>query len=462
MDDLILYELSEFIASLEFSALPEKVVEAAKLRILDYFAASSAGYRINKFFGDAFYKVISSFGGVKESAVMFYEGSFPACNAAMINGLIAHGADMDDGNKAAQGHPGACLIPAVFALAEPNESSGKDIITAIVAGYEIFVRFGSVINPHHALMGFHSTGTVGTIAAAAAAAKLLKLSAEKTAHAIGFACMQAAGLLEVVENGQQSKPLNCAKAASNGVLSALLAQEGLAGPRTILTGRKGFLNAFAGENDLLPLTSGLGETFAITNCYLKQYPSCRHTHGIIDLVLSLRKEHAFSIEKIKAIKVRLYKLGISVTGNIIFPKSSDEAKFSSKYALAVALIKGRYSFAELNAANGTIDAQVINLINKIEMICDDTLENKEAGIRGTKLEIVMDDGMVLSEKLKYPKGEGEYPLGFDEIRRKMETCADGVLKLEIQRKIFEVIQEFENAACGSTVMKLLCACNTES
>ncbi|MEW6334539.1 MAG: MmgE/PrpD family protein, partial [Thermodesulfobacteriota bacterium] len=214
---------ARYIHTLRFEDLPRHVIDSAKLLLFDYLASAVAGHKINRTFNDALWRVVGDMGGKKESRVFFHRAKLPAPHAALLNAAFGHGADMDDGNRTAQGHPGVAVIPVALALAEAHRLTGKDAITAIVVGYDLFVRLATAINPSHLSRGFHTTGTVGTFAAGGAAAKALGLDFEKTGHALAFAALQAAGLLEVAESGQMAKPLHPAKAAFAGILSARLA-----------------------------------------------------------------------------------------------------------------------------------------------------------------------------------------------------------------------------------------------
>ena len=308
--------LANYVHRLRFEDLPGEVVESAKLVLLDYLASAMAGYKINRIFNEALWSVVSDMGGKKESRVLFQGARLPAPHAALMNAAYGHGADLDDGNRTAQGHPGVGTIPAVLALAEAHGLSGRDVIVAIVAGYDIFVRMATALNPSHLSRGFHTTGTIGTIAAAGAAAKALKLPLAGVRNALSLAALQAAGLLEVAESGQMAKPFHPAKAAFNAILAARLAEKGAEGPREPLEGRKGFIKAFADQADLDALRKDLGKKFRISSCYIKLYPACRHTHGAIDAALKLRQDGGFSLNALKAVKVHIYPAAINLTGSI--------------------------------------------------------------------------------------------------------------------------------------------------
>jgi 2-methylcitrate dehydratase PrpD len=446
--------LTNYVHRLRFEDLPEDVVAAAKLSLLDYLASAMAGYKINRIFNEALWGVVGDMGGKKESRVLFHGTRLPAPLAALMNAAYGHGADMDDGHRTAQGHPGGGTIPVALALAEAHGLSGRDVVVAIVAGYDIFVRMATALNPSHLSRGFHTTGTIGTIAAAGTAAKALKLPLAGVRNALSLAALQAAGLLEVAETGQMAKPFHPAKAAFNAILAARLAQAGAEGPREPLEGRKGFIKAFADQADLDVLGQDLGRKFRISSCYIKLYPACRHTHGAIDAALKLRQSGLFSLTALKAVKVHTYPAAISLTGSIFKPKNEDEAKFSLAYTVATALTKGHFTLKDLDAAKG-LDKETRGVIAKIEIISEPKLENRAANIRGARVELVLKDGKTLREEVNLPKGDPEVPVTDEDMENKLRFCAEDVLSEQRQRAILKAVKELDRIENVSGLMKLL-------
>jgi 2-methylcitrate dehydratase PrpD len=446
--------LANYVYRLRFEDLPGEVREAAKLVLLDTLASAMAGYKINRIFNEALWSVVGDMGGKKESRVFFQGTRLPAPNAALMNAAYGHGADLDDGNRTAQGHPGVGVIPVVLALAEAHRLSGRDVIVAIVAGYDIFVRIASALNPSHLSRGFHTTGTIGTIAAAGAAAKALKLPLAGVRNSLSLATLQAAGLLEVAESGQMAKPFHPAKAAFNAILAARLAQAGAEGPREPLEGRKGFIKAFADHADLDVLRKDLGKEFRISSCYIKLYPACRHTHGAIDAALKLRQGGLPSLNALKEVKVYLYPAGINLTGSITKPKNADEAKFSLRYTVATALTKGHFTLKDLDAAKG-LDKETRGVISKIEIISEPKLENRAANTRGARVELVLKDGTTLREEVKLPKGDPEVPATDEDMEGKLRFCAEDVFPETRQRAILGTVKKLDRLEDVSGLMKLL-------
>jgi 2-methylcitrate dehydratase PrpD len=446
--------LSQYVKDLKYENLPTAVVEYTKLLVLDYLASAIAGYKVNKTFNTAVLDVIGGMGGTPESTVIFGGGRLPASNAAFINAVFGHGADLDDGHRRAQGHPGVTTIPAVLALAEAHGKTGKDVIAAIVAGYEVYVRLSSAIMPSHFLRGFHGTGTIGAVAAGAAAAKTLELSEEEVQRAISLAAVQASGLFEVSESGQMTKPINAGNAVRTGIISALLARTGCDAPKHPLEGNKGFLNAFTDKVDWDILTKELGKVHLITTCYIKTYPGCRHLHGAVDCALELREDGVPSSDEIAGINIHTYPAGIKVVGNILEPVNEDEAKFSMTYATATALLTGKYTLEDLYAARNMND-DVRTMIRKIKIFSEPDLENRAANIRGTRVEMSLKDGTMRTGSVTLPKGDPEVPLEEGDMREKLRFCADGLYNGEIQQSLYDKVMKLDKVEDLGELLKIL-------
>lgn len=410
--------LSEYVSGLRFETLSESVLSSARLLLLDYVAAAHAGYRINIDFNRSLHTALSCESCRGPSSVFFAKIGMPPLNAAMLNAAYAHGADMDDGNKQAAGHVAVHVLPSIMSLAEARCVSNKILFEAMVAGYDVFCRLSAACMPDMVDRGFHSTGMAGAIAAAAASAKLLGLGREGVYHAIALAATQASGLLLVGETGQEAKPLNPAKAAQSGMLAALLSEEGIVGPERPLESAKGWCHAMTSSVDVGFVLDDLGSRFCIEECYMKPYPSCRHTHGAIDAALLLRGD--LKGKPIEWVHVHTYGHAIDLAGQIGIPSSSGEAKFSIQYAVATALMKGSFGLADLEV--GKMSEEVKLLAKGIELVRDDSYEDLSRGARGARVVACSIDGEEKERVVKVPKGDPENPFDLDDVVSKLRNC----------------------------------------
>src|SRR5205807_8385198 len=171
-------------STVTYDALPEPVRELARQCVLDYFGVALAG--TDDPLAHILLAELAEAGGAEQASIIGHKAKLPALSAALVNGAIGHALDYDDVNLAMPGHPSVAILPALIALAEARQSSGREVIAAFVAGYETACRIGSALRPGHYNLGFHATGTVGAFGAAAACARLLGLDAEATARALGI------------------------------------------------------------------------------------------------------------------------------------------------------------------------------------------------------------------------------------------------------------------------------------
>lgn len=430
-------QLVKFAHEIKYTKLPASVIERTKLFIADFYAACCAGYKINKDFNEISLEFIKEMEGSNQASILFENIKYPAANAAFINSIYAHGADMDDGNRKAAGHIGTHIIPAVFALGEYYSSTWKDMIVAINVGYEFFNRIAGAAQPSLYNKGFHATGVAGTVACSAACAKLMNLDYNKIYNAVSFGAIQSSGLILIDETGQGCKPVNPANAARTGIMSAIMALKGLNSPCNPLESEKGWFNAFSDNIDEQMLLGNLGRDFTILDSYMKLYPTCRHTHSCIDAAINIRhqivEKGSINFGNIERIKIATYPNAIRSAGNIKMPKSSDEAKFSIFYAVAVGIFKGKFDLKDLCLKN--YNEEINYLISRMELIPDSSMENREEGIRGAKMDVVLKNGKVYNAVVLVPKGEGYEVLDWTDMESKLSICSSNLIDSSASEKL---------------------------
>lgn len=432
----------------EIQTLSGKDVKQLHALITDFFAAAIAGYSFNKDFNTSVETVVFSQGGIEESTVLFQSRKYPARVAAFMNSIYGHGAELDDGNKKAAGHAGVHVIPAVFALAEKNGNNNEDVLSALAIGYEAFIRISSAAQPGLIDRGFHSTGMAGTIACAAACARLYHLDECGIEDAMALATTMTGGLLSYGDSRPAIKPLNPGKAAENGVFAAMLAKQGVRGPQESLEGKNGWFHAVTDKVNTQFLMKS--DHLLFHDCYLKSYPSCRHTHCGIDAAAILHGK--VKIEDIKEINVFTYPSAINLAG-IKHPENQDETKFSIPYTLACTLVKGTYGIEDMDPSGMT--GEVFELIDKIRLIPDTLMENREEGIRGARIVIVMKNGGTLSETVSIPKGDPENPLDRSDVTEKLKRCAVGHIADANFIKLVNAIDAIDGRKPFTNPMELL-------
>jgi 2-methylcitrate dehydratase PrpD len=446
--------LASFVYELEFDKLPPDTIQKTKEAVLDYIGALLSGYNNGNRLSRKLIELIMRNGGSEEATIIGPAVKVPLINAALSNGVLSHVVELDDGHRVARGHPGVTVVSSALAAAEYLKSGGKELITAIVAGYDIFVRVSSSINPSHLKRGYHTTGTCGTLAAAAAASKLFGLNAEETANALGLAGTQAAGLLEVTVDGQMAKVLHPGKAAQAGVLSAILAKGGVQGPKTIIEGEKGFAKTMSDECDYDLMFKDINKKFHIDDCYIKLYPSCRHTHAPVDAVLDLLDGGGFAPSDISDIFIKTYPTAISFAGKIFKPESAEAAKFSIAYCVCSALTRGRFGLKEL-LPDCLRDPSIIALTDKVRLEADPALESSYPKTKGAEVFITLNNGRKLYNRVDLPKGEIENPVSRDELIRKFAYCTDYYFDDEKRKEIVDKVFNMENIDDISNFISLI-------
>ena len=341
--------------------------------------------------------------------------------AAMVNAASSHFMEQDDVHNGSVFHPGTVVFPAVLAIAQERGISGKEFMTAAVAGYEVGIRVGEFLGQSHYKV-FHTTGTAGTIAAAVAAGRAIHLPPEKIQHAIGSAGTQAAGLWEFLKDAANSKQLHAAKAAFDGLLSALLAEKGFSGAKQVLEGVKGMGAGMSQDADPARLTDRLGERWATIETSFKFHASCRHTHPAADALLSLIQQHKLSVDQIASVTTYVHQGAIDVLGQVDEPKSVHQAKFSMGTVLGLLAIYGKAGVYEFNEFFR--ESAVQDFRQRVSMVLDPEVDALYPQRWIGKVSVTTNDGRELHARIDEPKGDPGNTLTRPEIEQKAVMLAE--------------------------------------
>lgn len=413
--------LADFIYETDFGTLPKTTVHMAKLAFLDWLGSTAAGGRQAPF--QKALAVLREQGGAPQATLLPVWEKTSCLNAALGNGLASHIVELDDVHRAAIIHAGAAVMPAALAVAEMTGASGRQLLEAIVVGYEVAIRVGEAVTPSHYYF-WHTTGTCGTFGAAAAAGKLLGLNREQLVWALGNAGTQAAGLWEFLADGAMSKHLHPGKAAQNGVLAALLAKEDFTGATRILEGDRGFCRATAPQFDLAVITAGLGRPpYKVEENSFKIHASCRHTHPAVDITLDLAARNAIKTAEVAAITVRTYGTALNITANYR-PDSVYAAKFSLPFCVALALKRGRCGLADFTP-EALADAEIQALTARVKLERDSELEALHPARWPAAVEITTAQGKTYKGRTDFPIGDPENPATDEELLDKFYNLASG-------------------------------------
>ena len=411
--------LAEYTVNLRFEDLPNEVVEFTKLCILDWYGSALAGKDEKPI--QSIKELVEEWGG-HHQATLITGGMSSIGNACLVNAASSHIVELDDIHKSSIIHAGTVVIPAAIAVAEAYDLDGKDLITSIVAGYEICYRIGEAVSPSHYYY-WHNTATCGTFGAAAAVAKLLNLDVDQTTYALGNAGTQAAGLWEFIEDGANTKQLHTAKAAYNGTLAALLANKNFTSASKILEGKRGFFHAMSEKFTPESVTKNLGREYKILENSFKIHASCRHTHPAMDCVLHIMKDNSLHHSQIQSISIKTYQTVLDITDNSN-PDTIYSAKFSSQFCAALIAMNGTASLHDFNE-NSLNSTEIRELMKCINIQVDSYFENAYPEKWGALVEISLKDGSAYVKSTDYPKGDPENKAIVEEMIQKFKTMTIG-------------------------------------
>ena len=434
--------LAQFVAGLEYKAIPSEVISHIKLCSLDTLGCALYGSTLP--WGKTIIQFVKECGKGKGALVWGDGSEVPSPNAPLANGTLVHSFELDDIHRDAVLHPGAVTLPAADALVRQTGADGKHLLTALVAGYETGCRVGLGGGASQLRRGFHPSGTTGTFAAAAAAAKILCLEAGRTLHALGIAGTQSAGLM-AAQAASMVKRMHPGRAAQSGVYGALLATKGFTGIVDILEAPYGgFYSTLSDQAEIDRIAQGLGEEYALLNVGFKLYPCCANNHTSLDALQKIRTAYpSLRAEDMERVVVRTTHISTLHVGWPYVPDSVTTAQMNLSYCLAASLIDGHFSIDQVTQeAIGRRD--ILEVTKRIEVVEDPELEGLGDRFRyAAKLELFLRDGTCLKEKVLQAKGSKEWPLTESEIVSKFRLLASKVLKPSQMERLLDTVHGLE-------------------
>ncbi len=410
-------QIADFTVGLSYEDLPAAVVKASRTAVTDWLGSVAAGSREPP--AAMLAAVVRRAGGNHQASLIGFNEKSSALNAALVNGTSCHILELDDLHRSSILHPAAPIISAAVAAAEERGASGRELVAAVVTGYEVAIRIAEAVTPSHYYY-WHTTATCGTFGAAIAAAKIYSLPADQIINALGNAGSQAAGLWEFLQDGAMTKHLHPGKAAMNGLLAAQLAGEGYTGAGRILEGEKGFFKATAKEYEPAKATAGLGSDYRILGNSYKIYPSCRHTHSGADLALKLA-EKGIKPSGVEKIVVKTYSHARDLVGEFKYD-TPYKAKFSLPFCVAAALVDGRLDLKSFDFSS-PLDPRIVEVAQRCRVVADPELEVLYPARWAAVIEITLKDGQFITARTDYPRGDPENPATEEEMLDKFKKLA---------------------------------------
>ena len=345
-----------------------------------------------------------------------------ALHPAFFNTFCGRIHTFDDTYEAGPIHPGTCVLSAALAAAEESGATGKRLLEAVLAGYEVSIRVCVAAGAGHYAAGFHPTGTCNAFGAAAAAAHAYGLDAHQTTAALALAGEAAAGLRQHQEDGgMTNSALNGARASRTGVEAAQFARAGFAGPEKILEGRFGFLEMLKGHGEQSAIEDGLGARYRFLETSLKPYPTCRFTHGPIAALRSLR----LRADDVESIELAAFRQSVEVSDRPEI-RTRSEAILSHQYALALALTREKIALDDLDEASRT-NPDLRALSSRVRVVHDPRLDEQYPARWPHRLTIASRNHGILRAESDFPPGGPQAPLDEDAVVAKFQALADPVI-----------------------------------
>jgi 2-methylcitrate dehydratase PrpD len=406
--------LASFAANLRFQDIPAPVLRRTEDLMLDWFASTLAGKSARPVETIArFMERMGPSDGPSE--ILIHRTRSSPLTAAVINAAASHFAEQDDVHNGSVFHPAAVVFPPALAVAQALGSSGAELLTAVVAGYEVGIRVGEFLGRSHYRI-FHTTGTAGTLAAAAAVGHLLRLTPEQMNHAFGSAGTQSGGLWEFLRDAADSKQLHTAHAAGAGLTAAYLAADGFTGAQRIFDGKQGMAVGMSSDSDPSRLNDGLGTRWTLAETSFKFHASCRHTHPAADALQQVLRERGIAAQDVRQVTTFVHQGAIDVLGPVTDPQTVHQGKFSMGTVLGLVAVHGHAGLSEFDAHYR--DADVVAFRDKVTMQLDAEVDSAYPARWIGKVTVETLDGQRFDGRVDEPKGDPDNTLSRPELEDK--------------------------------------------
>ena len=446
--------MSRWAAGLEYSSLSQDAVYQAKRFLLDSVGCALGGYQQHDV--KIALEVLGEVAGRGTATVIGTGKRIDPVSASLANGLMIRCMDYNDIYwKQDPSHP-SDIFPAAMACCERAESDGRELILGLVLGHEFEMRMCEAAFPGIRERGWHHA-TLTAFVSPIVAGRALHLSGEQIQHAIGISASRhctlgavTAGKLTMMKNTVD--PM----ATQSGVLAALLAEKGYSGPEHVIDGKEGLTHVFGPNWKLDILTDGLGDSWRITQCGMKAFPTEALTHTPISAVLDLVKSNDLNSEQVEKIQIRSLARAADILSDPskYDPHTKETADHSLPYVIAAALVERQVTPMQFTMEK-IMDPRIRAQLNKVEVVADPEIEKVFPALQRVVVNITTTDGRTFSKQLDYPKGDPRNPLTDQEIEEKFSALAEGVLSPRAQNRLKDAIWNLEKAASVRTVMALM-------
>jgi 2-methylcitrate dehydratase PrpD len=451
--------LAKYIIETNYEDLPNAVVDVTKKALLDGIGVTLGAGTLGEGCR-AFVDLAIQGGGKQESTIIGFNAKVPSYMAAFANGSMAHALDFEDAHEGALVHSNSATIPAALAVAElVGKTSGKELITAITLGSDIVCRLGLSLKEDLINYGWYHPAILAAFGATAAASKLLKLTPEQILDAFSLCLCQSTCSGEIVYSPKSViRAVRESFGAKAGVLSALLAKEGIRGFDEPLEGKAGFFNIYAkGNYDPGILLKDLGTLFESANIAFKAWPSCRGTHAYVEGALAIVEEHNIKLVDIDSIKVVVGEKSINrrlcePLEKKQHPSVAIDAKFSIPFTVATALVHKTITLDSFTA-EALKNASVLNMAEKVTYGIDANVDRSDS-VQGYT-EIKLKNGQTKSKMIEFVYGHPQNPIDAESLIAKFINCATHSAKKIVTERVIEMVMGLEGLQDIGELMKEL-------
>ena len=441
-DDRYTRRLATFASSLAFGDVPPEVVDHAKLCLLDTVGCGLYGSTLpwSRIVADC----VSEFEPDGTSSLWGVGRAVSPPAAALVNGTMVHGFELDDLHARSIVHPGSVVTTAALATAEYlGGCSGRRFVAAVVAGYEVAARVGMSVGAAHLLAGWHPTGTHGTLGAAAACGSLLGLGPEAMQHAFGIAGTQASGLM-AAQFASMVKRFHAGRAAQSGVYAGLLARRGFTGIVPLFESEYGgYCGTFSPRTERERLTAGLGEVWETSAVGFKPYSTNGSCHTSIDALAAMKRAYGFGPDDVSAIRVFASSATKQHVGWPYVPDSVTTAQMNLPYIAAVTVTDGE-AFIEQFTEQRIRDKNLVALAARVNVMVDPAIDARgDGGRHAVRIDVELTDGRVLHEARDSGTGSRAHPMRRGEVEEKYRRLARTVMAERNVRRLQQLVAGVE-------------------
>lgn len=449
-------DLARFAAGLRYEDLPHEVVERMKLSILDSIGCCLFGATLPWTQKVA---ALAEIEGAQPVASLMGMGKRSSVSlAVLVNGTAGHAFELDDIHKESIVHAGSLATPVAFAFAEEQGGApGRDVITAMVAGYEVGHRVGSAATMSLFFRGFHPQGTSGAFVATATAARALKLNADQFQHALGMAGSQAGGLMAAQE-GAMVKRFHSGRAAQSGVYSALLAKSGFTGITDVLEAPYGgYLSSYSDKPNAARLTAGLGTAWETLAVGYKPHASVTSIHTALDALADIMRE-----QKLTAGDIQKVDAGLSPMTHVhcaweYKAQGVTAAQMNLYYGMAVIALDG-VAFTDQYRQDRLRDPAILDFIKRITASVDPGIEKMGAAFRhAARVKVTTRDGRSFEKMPLDRRGSPENPLKPEDIEYKFRHVVKSCLAPAHIDRVVKLVQTIEKLDSAQELIGILAA-----